>query len=134
MMKTKNKWIIAAAALVILSILSGCAGVGVSKWKPYVGAWAIAGKPAMQMEITPNGEGFLLRIYRHNFFGVNGGGVLHNDHALQPQGDVLVIRTMLGDIPLIHDTKTDTLTFDGQTYRRQTAEDKKKLEELKNQK
>ena len=130
MMKTKNKWIIAAAALVILSILSGCAGVGVSKWKPYVGAWAVPDKPTMQLEITPNGEGFLLRIYSHNFFGVNGG-VKHNDHSLQPQGDVLAVRTMLGDVPLIHDARTDTLSFDGKTYRRQTAEDKKKLEELK---
>ena len=73
MMKTKNKGIVAAAALVILVLLSGCAGIGVSKWKPYVGAWAVPDKPTMQLEITPNGEGFLLRIYSHNFFGVNGG-------------------------------------------------------------
>lgn len=42
-----------------------------------------------------------------------------------------MIRTALGDIPLIHDAKADTLSFEGRTYRRQTPEDAKKLEELK---
>ena len=130
-MKNKRQWIVTAAALVLILLLfSGCAGGGASKWKPYLGAWALPGWPAQQMEITPNGENFLIRIYDSNFFGRNGG-VIHKDYALQPQGEVLVIRTALGDIPLIHDAKADSLSFEGRTYRRQTPEDANKLEELK---
>lgn len=130
-MKNKRRWIVTAAALVLILLLfSGCAGMGASKWKPYLGAWAMPGWPAQQMEITPNGETFLLRVYDSNFFGRNGG-VIHNDYSLQPQGEVLVVRTALGDIPLIYDAKADNLSFSGRTYRRQTPEDAKKLEELK---
>ena len=132
MMKTKSKWILTAAVLVLILLLcSGCAGGGAGKWKPYVGGWAIPDKPTMQAEITPNGvNSFLLRVYENNFFGRNGG-VIHKDYSLTPEGEILVIRTALGDVPLIHDAKADTLSLWGRTYRRQTPEDAKKLEELK---
>ena len=81
-MKNKRRWIVTAAALVsTLFLFSGCAGMGASKWKSYLGAWAMPGWPAQQMEITPNGETFLLRVYDSNFFGRNGGNGLASMRA-----------------------------------------------------
>ena len=58
-MKNKRRWIVTVAALVLILLLfSGCAGGGASKWKPYLGAWALPGWPAQQLAwMLPAGKG-----------------------------------------------------------------------------
>ena len=116
--------------LILVVALAGCGGSG-SKWKPYLGKWTNETMATRQMEIKANGDNFIMTYYQNNFIGP---GIKTTDYILKPSGEVLAVTAMGIEMPMIHDSKTDTLSFDGQKWRRQTAEDAKKMEELKKSK
>ena len=125
-----KKTIVLVLCLVLIVALAGCGGSG-SKWKPYLGKWTNETMATRQMEIKANGENFIMTYYQNNFIGP---GIKTTDYILKPTGEVLAVAVMGIEMPMIHDPKTDTLSFDGHKWRRQTAEDAKKMEEMKKSK
>ena len=125
-----KKWMVLVLCLVLVVALAGC-GVSGSKWKPYLGKWTNEAMATRQMEIKANGESFIVTYSQNNFFGP---GIKTTDYIAKPTGDVLAVSLMGIEMPMIHDPKADTLSFDGQKFRRQTPDDAKKMEELKNRK
>lgn len=81
------------------------------------------------MEIKPSGDEFLVRTYHKNFPGVK---VV--DYIAKKSGSNLVVAVAGTSLAVVHDPAADTLSFDGGKYRRQTADDAKKLEALKKEK
>ena len=126
-----KKWCLGLLALLVLSnFIVGCGGGG--KWKPYLGMWTDEKLATRQMEIKENGrEGFILTLYQNNFFGP---GIKTNDFIAKPSGETLSVTVLGFELPVVLDKKANTVSFDGSRYRRQTPEDAKKLEELKNRK
>ena len=125
-----KKTIVLVLCLVLIVALAGCGGSG-SKWKPYLGKWTNETMATRQMEIKANGDNFIMTYYQNNFIGPE---IKTTDYILKPSGEVLAVTAMGIEMPMIHDPKADTLSFDGQKWRRQTAEDAKKMEELKKSK
>lgn len=125
-----KKWMVLTLCLALVVSLAGCGGGG-SKWKPYLGKWTNEAMATRQMEIKANGDSFIMTYYQNNFFGA---GIKTTDYIVKPTGEVLAVAVMGIEMPMIHDPKTDTLSFDGQKFRRQTPDDAKKMEELKNRK
>lgn len=126
-----RKLIMFWALLLVITMISGCGNN--NKWKPYIGMWTNEAFATAQMEIRVNGDSFILTRYESNFIGP---GITTSDFIVKPAGEVLSL-TMPGvgiEIPIIYDAKTDKLSFEGKKYRRQTKEDAKKMEELKNRK
>ena len=85
------------------------------------------------IEIVANGEGELRcdLVEQNNFFGA---GLKTNDFIAKPSGETMSVTLAGIELPVILDKKANTISFDGIKYRRQTPEDAKKLEELKNRK
>ena len=125
-----KKALVLVLCLILVIMLGGCGGSG-SKWKPYLGKWTNETMATRQMEIKANGDNFIMTYYQNNFIGP---GIKTTDYILKPSGEVLAVAIMGIEVPMIHDQKTDTLSFDGQKFRRQTPDDAKKMEELKNRK
>ena len=122
-----KKALVLVLCLILVVALAGCG----SKWKPWLGKWTNETMVTRQMEIKANGDNFIMTYYQNNFIGP---GIKTTDYILKPSGEVLAVTALGIEMPIIHDPKTDTLSFDGHKWRRQTAEDAKKMEELKNSK
>ena len=82
-----------------------------------------------QMEIKPSGDEFLVRTYHKNFPGIKTV-----DYIAKKSGGNLAVAAAGVSLAVVHDPAADTLSFDGGKYRRQTADDAKKLEVLKKEK
>ena len=98
---------------------------------PQLGSWTNNSDhmAIYQMEITPSGNGFLIRTYHKNFPGVKTV-----DYIATKSGSNLAVAAAGTSLAIVHDPAADTLSFDGGKYRRQTADDAKKLEALKKEK
>lgn len=127
----KKQVLIGIFILVLLLITAGCGGG--SKWDKYLGMWTNEAFATAQMEIKKNGDSFILTTYENNF---TGPGITTKNYIVKPVGEVLslAIPGVGIELPIIYDEKIDKLSFDGKKYRRQTKEDAKKMEELKNSK
>ena len=129
------------ALLVYVSFIAGCGsgpaapGAGSAPAPaaaiPQLGFWTNNSdfQAIHQMEIKPSGDEFLVRTYHKNFPGVK---VV--DYIAKKSGSNLVVAVAGTSLAVVHDPAADTLSFDGGKYRRQTADDAKKLEALKKEK
>lgn len=131
-----KKWMVLTLVLCVY-LVAGCGGGSVSGPSggaaklPQIGQWTNNAEfgAIYQLEIKPSGENFLVTAYHKNFPGVKTV-----DYIAKKSGNNLAVDAGGTSLAVVHDPGSDTLSFDGGKYRRQTADDAKKLEELKKQK
>ena len=135
-----KKWLV-LSLIICVTLVAGCGGSGtpgagsssVAKTVPsYEGAWlnTITTQMIVAMDIKPNGGDFLLTTWPRASEG-RIQKVGQNFEAKKKSAETLGVTMMGTNLVLVYDPKTDTLTFDGGHYRRQTTDDAKKLEERK---
>ena len=133
------KKILILALILCVTLVAGCGGgsggvsspgIGPAKL-PQLGFWTNNAEfgAIYQLEIKPSGDNFLVTAYHKNFPGVKTF-----DYIAKKSGNNLAVDAGGTSLAVVHDPGSDTLSFDGGKYRRQTADDAKKLEELKKQK
>ena len=127
-----------------VSFIAGCGsgpaapGTGstpASAAKSYEGAWlnTITTQMAVALDVKKNGGDYLVTLWPKASEG-RVQKVGQNFEAKKKSDGTLAITMMGTNLLLVYDSKSDTLTFDGGQYRRQTPDDAKKLDELKKQK
>ena len=131
-----KKWMVLTLVLCVY-LVAGCGGGSVSGPSggaaklPQIGQWTntITTQMITYMDIKPNGDAFLVTTYQKSHPSVR-----QVDYIAKRSGDILTVSLAGTDLAMVHDPKTDTLSFDAGKFRRQTPDDAKKLEELKKQK
>ena len=125
-----------------VSLVAGCGGSGPAApgagsspgpaVKSYEGAWinTITTQMAVAMDIKKAGGDYLITIWPKASEG-RVQKVGQNFEAKKKSAETLSVTMMGTDLVLVYDSKSDTLTFDGGQYRRQTPDDAKKLEDRK---
>ena len=123
------KKILILALILCVTLVAGCGGSSPAPAAvatiPQLGFWTNnSDRMAIyQMEIKPSGENFLVTAYHKNFPGVKTV-----DYIAKKSGNNLAVDAGGTSLAVVHDPGSDTLSFDGGKYRRQTADDAKKLE------
>ena len=139
MLKMKKWLVLSLLTLVIcVTLVAGCGGSGTSAGSPaatkqsYEGAWlnTITSQMFVAIDIKPSGGDYLLIAWPKAAEG-RVQKVGQNFEAKKKSAETLGVTMMGTNLVLVYDPKTDTLTFDGGKYRRQTADDAKKIEERK---
>ena len=85
---------------------------------------------AVALDVKKNGGDYLVTLWPKASEG-RVQKVGQNFEAKKKSAETLGVTMMETNLVLVYDPKTDTLTFDGGKYRRQTADDAKKIEERK---
>ena len=100
--------------------------------KSYEGAWlnTITTQMAVALDVKQNGGDYLITLWPKASEG-RVQKVGQNFNAKKKSNETLAVTMMGTNLVLVYDPKTDTLTFDGGQYRRQTPEDAKKIENRK---
>lgn len=104
------KQVILIIALLVGLLMAGCSDTGnvESQSSIFVGKW---NNKAYSLEIKRNGNSFILVMYR--------GKEAPKEYPAVLKGDVLIISTGLGDVPISHVKADDTLLTDGKRFTRQ---------------
>ena len=133
-----KKWLV-LSLIICVTLVAGCGGSGTpgtgspaAAKQSYEGNWinTITSQMIVAMDIKPNGGDFLLTTWPKASEG-RIQQVGKNFEAKKKSAETLAVTMMGTNLVLVYDSKTDTLTFDGGKYRRQTADDAKKIEERK---
>ena len=137
-----KKWLVLSLVLCVL-LVAGCGsgspaapGSGSSPGpavKNYEGAWinTITTQMAVALDVKKNGsDDYLITLWPKASEG-RVQKIGQNFEAKKKSAETLSVTMMGTNLVLVYDPKTDTLTFDGGHYRRQTTDDAKKLEERK---
>ena len=97
-------------ALLFCMLMAGCSDTGnvESQSSTFVGKW---NNKAYSLEIKRNGNSFILVMHR--------GKEAPKEYPAVLKGDVLIISTGLGDVPISHVKEDDTLLTDGKRFTRQ---------------
>ena len=100
--------------------------------KSYEGAWinTITTQMAVAMDVKKSGGDYLITIWPKASEG-RVQKVGQNFEAIKKSNETLAVTMMGTNLVLVYDPKSDTLSFDGGQYRRQTPDDAKKIEERK---
>ena len=100
--------------------------------KNYEGAWInkITTQMAVAMDVKKSGGDYLITIWPRASEG-RVQKIGQNFEAIKKSTETLAITMMGTNLVLVYDPKSDTLTFDGGQYKRQTPDDAKKLEDRK---
>ena len=136
-----KKWLVLSLVLCVL-LVAGCGsgspaapGSGSSPAaavKNFEGAWIniITTQMAVALDVKKNGGDYLVTLWPKASEGrVQKVGQHFN--AKPKTAETLSVTMMGTDLVLVYDPKSDTLSFDGGQYRRQTPDDAKKLEDRK---
>ena len=135
-----KKWMV-LTLVICVTLVAGCGtgpaapGAGstpASAAKSYEGAWlnTITTQMAVALDVKKNGGDYLVTLWPKASEG-RVQKVGQNFEAKKKSDGTLAIIMMGTNLLLVYDSKSDTLTFDGGQYRRQTPDDAKKLEDRK---
>lgn len=100
--------------------------------KNYEGSWinTITTQMAVAMDVKKNGGDYMVTLWPKASEG-RVQKVGQNFEAKKKSAETLSVAMMGTNLVLVYDPESDTLTFDGGQYRRQTPDDAKKLEDRK---
>ena len=85
---------------------------------------------AVAMDVKKNGGDYMVTLWPKASEG-RVQKVGQNFEAKKKSAETLSVAMMGTNLVLVYDPESDTLTFDGGQYRRQTPDDAKKLEDRK---
>ena len=136
-----KKWLVLTLVICVI-LVAGCGSNGpaapgagsapVAAVKNFEGAWIniITTQMAVALDVKKNGGDYLVTLWPKASEGrVQKAG--QNFEAKKKSNETLAVTMMGTNLVLVYDPKSDTLTFDGGQYKRQTPDDAKKLEARK---
>lgn len=140
-----KKWLVLTLVLCVF-LVAGCGGgsptapgagsgstpAPAAAVKNYEGAWinTITTQMVVAMDVKKNGGDYMVTLWPKASEG-RVQKVGQNFEAKKKSNETLSVTMMGTNLVLVYDPKSDTMTFDGGQYKRQTPDDVKKLEERK---